>query len=157
MLTRRLILAAAALGGLILTGVSVAADDGETKTLLKNSYQQSAEISCAGAAANCVLQFPPVTAAKTVVTAVSCSVFVTSGSLVGFVLTDFGTINSILLPAFVFSQGGVNAPLQAATNSAVKLFFEKGGQPAVLAVVSNGGQFSTTSGLGCTISGYHSE
>jgi hypothetical protein len=105
----------------------------------------------------CAVQFPPMTDAQTVITAVSCSVFVTPGSFVGFALSDFGTITSVFLPAFVFSQGVSNAPLQAATNSSVNLFLVKGEQAAVIAVVSNGGQFSPTNGLRCTISGYHSQ
>jgi hypothetical protein len=155
MFTKHLILAAAAVGGLVLSGAAFAADDGESKTLLKNSYQQSAEVSCAGVESPCVVQFPPMTDAKTVLTGVSCSVFVTPGSFVGFVLSNYGTIQSIFLPAFVFSQG---TSLQAATNASMNFFYAKGEQAAVLAVVSNGGQFASTSalGLGCTISGYHS-
>lgn len=156
MFTKQLILAAAALSGLALSGSVFAADDGESKTLLKNSYQQTAGVSCAGAQNDCVVQFPPMTDEKTVITGVSCSVFVTPGSLVGFVLTNFGTIQSIFLPAFVLRQDGTS--LQAATNASMTFFYAKGDQAAVLADVSNGGQFGSTSGLGlrCTISGYHS-
>ena len=156
MFAKQLVLAAAALGGVILTGTAVAADDGETKTLLKNSYQQSAEVSCAGAQTDCAVQFPPMTDAKTLITAVSCSVFVTPGSIVGFALSDFGTTTSVFLPAFVFSQSS-NAPLQAATNATVNLLLVKGEQAAVVAVVSNGGQFSAVNGLRCMISGYHTQ
>ena len=156
MFAKQLVLAAAALGGVILTGTAVAADDGETKTLLKNSYQQSAEVSCAGAQTDCAVQFPPMTDAKTLITAVSCSVFVTPGSIVGFALSDFGTTTSVFLPAFVFSQSS-NAPLQAATNATVNLLLVKGEQAAVVALVSNGGQFSAVHGLRCMISGYHTQ
>jgi hypothetical protein len=148
------ILTAALLGGLVVSAVASA--DGESTKLLKNSYQQTVEISCAGVTDNaCVVQFPPMTDEKTLITGVSCSVIVTPGSFVGFVLSHFGTTTSVFLPGFVFSQG---TSLQAATNATVNSFYNKGDQPAVLAVVSNGGQFSSASGaaLGCTISGYHS-
>lgn len=152
--TRRLILAAAVAA--LVSGAAFAADDGESKTLLKNSYQQTVEVSCAGATDNtCLAQFPPMTDDKTLITGVSCSVIVTPGSFVGFILSHLGTPTSVFLPGFVFSQG---TSLQAATNAAVNSFFNKGDQPAVLASVSNGGQFSSASGtaLVCTISGYHS-
>src|SRR5476649_2453898 len=97
--SRRLILATAVAA--LISGAAAAADDGESKTLLKNSYQQTAAVSCAGAQNDCVVQFPPMTDEKTVITGVSCSVFVTPGSFVGFVLTNLGTIQSIFLPAFV--------------------------------------------------------
>lgn len=148
------ILAAALIGGLAVSAVASA--DGESTKLLKNSYQQTAEVSCAGVTDNtCVVQFPPMTDDKTLITGVSCSVIVTPGSLVGFVLSHYGTGVSIFLPGFVFSQ---NTSLQAATNATVNSFYNKGDQPAVLAFVSNGGQFSSAAGtaLGCTISGYHS-
>jgi hypothetical protein len=96
------------------------------------------------------------TDAKTVITWVSCSTFVTPGSFVGFNLFNFGTSDFAYLPAFVSSQDTFNGPLGAATNATTNLFFNKGGQAAVIAAVSNGGQFETVSSLSCTISGYHS-
>jgi hypothetical protein len=151
---KQLTILAGVLGGLAFSAVASA--DGESTKLLKNSYQQTAEISCAGATDNaCVVLFPPMTDDKTLITGVSCSVIVTPGSLVGFVLSHYGTGVSVFLPGFVFSQG---TSLQAAMNATVNSFYNKGDQPAVLAVVSNGGQFSSATGtaLGCTISGYHS-
>jgi hypothetical protein len=151
LITKKLALVASILAGCALSSVSLA--DGESNRLINNSYQQTAEISCAGVQDTCVVQFPPMTDTKTVITAVSCSVFVTPGSFVGFVLSDFGTTNSIFVPAFVSVQ---STSLQAATNATVNLYFNKGETAAVLANVSNGGQFAAPNVFGCTISGYHS-
>jgi hypothetical protein len=135
---------------------SAALGDVESKTLLTNSYQQSASISCAGLLNDCRVLFTPMTDAKTVITWVSCSTIVTPGSFVGFNLFNFGTSDAAYLPAFVYSQDTFNGPLAAATNASTNLLFNKGGQAAVIAAVSNGGQFETVSSLSCTISGYHS-
>jgi hypothetical protein len=150
----KLILAAAAVGGFAVSHAALA--DGVSNKLIHNSYQQSASVSCAGALNDCKLLFPAMTDEKTVITAVSCTVTVTPGSFVGFNLFDFGTSDAAYLPSFLYGQDTNNGPLQAATNAATHLFFNKGGQAAVIAAVSNGGQFEPTSALSCTISGYHS-
>ena len=140
----------------LVSGTAVAADDGESKTLLKNSYQQQVDAPCSPASNGCRLLFPPMTDEKTVITAVSCSVAVTAGSVVGFYLGIFGTNQSAHLPAFVFDQDTFNGPMQVATNATTNLFFNNGAQAIVIVSVSNGGQFATTLPLSCTISGYHS-
>jgi hypothetical protein len=48
MFTKNLMLALvlATLSGIAVSSVAVAADDGETKTLLKNAYQQTVTVPC---------------------------------------------------------------------------------------------------------------
>jgi hypothetical protein len=148
------ILASVIFGGLAVS--SAAVGDEASNKLIHNSYQQSAAVSCMGAVNDCRLLFLPMTDEKTVITTVSCTVTVTPGSFVGFNLFNFGTSDAAYLPAFVYGQDTNNGPLQAATNATTSLFFNKGGQAAVIAAVSNGGQFETTGALSCTISGFHS-
>jgi hypothetical protein len=153
---RRLILAAAVAA--LVSRVAGAADDGESKTLLKNAYQQQTFVSCAQGQIECVLTFPPTTDTKTVITAVSCSVDVTQGSFVGFTLLSnaAGASASLgfFLPAFAYGQN--QAGLLAATNATTNLFVDKGVSPEVQVFVSNGGVFSSESFLSCIISGSHS-
>jgi hypothetical protein len=155
MFAKKVILAAAVVGGLAVAGAA-GADDSESKTLLKNSYQQQVEAFCSPTANGCRLLFPPMTDEKTVITAVSCSVAVTAGSVVGFNLAILGTNQSAHLPSFIFDQDTFNGPWQAATNATTNLYFNNGAQAAMIVSVSNGGQFTTTLPLSCTISGYHS-
>jgi hypothetical protein len=154
MFTKNLILAAAIFGGFAVSTVALA--DGESKMLLKNSYQQQLDVACSPASNGCRLLFPPMTDEKTVITAVSCSVAVTAGSVVGFYLGIFTTNQSAHLPAFIFDQDTFNGPMQVATNATTNLFFNNGSQAVIIVSVSNGGQFATTLPLSCTISGYHS-
>jgi hypothetical protein len=155
MFTKKIILAAAILGGLAVAGAA-GADDSESKSLLKNSYQQQAETFCSPASNGCKLLFAPMTDEKTVITAVSCLLAVTSGSVVGFRLAILTTNQAAYLPSFVFDQNTFNDPWEVATNATTNLYFNNGAQAAMLVSVSNGGQFSTTLPLSCTISGYHS-
>jgi hypothetical protein len=158
---RRLILAAAVLSGLALSGASFAADDGESNKLIKNSYQQTLNAPCT-ALNVCAIVFPAMTDAKTVITAVSCTAFVTPGSFVGFRLIN-GASNGVVsqaspivyLPAFVYAQEGAGF-LQVAMNATTNLFFDKGDSAQVDADVSNGGNLLTFQQMSCTISGYHS-
>jgi len=155
---RRVILAVAALSGLAIAGVAGAAEDGESKTLLNNAYQQQALVACAQGQIECVLTFPPTTDTKTVITAVSCSVTVTQGSFVGFTLLSNAPGSSaslgFFLPAFAYGQNQFG--LLAATNATTNLFVDKGVSPEVQVFVSNGGVFSSESLLACIISGHHS-
>jgi hypothetical protein len=155
----KVILAAALAAG--FTGSTVALADAETNTLVKNSYQQRLDAPCT-AVNVCAIVFPPMTDAKTVITAVSCTAFVTPGSFVGFKLVNGasnGTVSqtspSVYLPAFVYAQEGAGF-LQVAINATTNMFFDKGDSAQVDAEVSNGGSLLTFQQMSCTISGYHS-
>jgi hypothetical protein len=157
MFTKLILAAAIAVG---FTGSTVALADAETNTLAKNSYQQRLDAPCSGNV--CAIVFPPMTNAKTVITSVSCTAFVTPGSFVGFKLVNGasdGTANqaspTVYLPAFVYSQVGAGF-LQVGTNGTTNMFFDKGDSAQVDAEVSNAGSLLTFQQMSCTISGYHS-
>lgn len=156
MFTKQLMLAAAALGGLAASSSALA--DGETKQLINNSYQQAGQVLCG--TGGCEMTFPPITDVKTVITAVSCTLWVTQGSLVGFKLFSAGTPSApgtFFLPAFVWGQDPQFQSLQVAVNATTNFFMGKGDTPAVEALVTNGGTISSESNMMyCVISGYHS-
>lgn len=151
-----------ALFGVLAISNAALADD-ESHKLINNSYQQSVTVTCTGLepglySGNCSLTFPAMTDAITVVTAVSCSAFVTPGSFAGFRLIKGTALGSptLFLPAFVYAQGAPGGFLQVATNAAASLFFDKGDTAVIFLDVSNAGNVQANTSLTCTISGYHS-
>jgi hypothetical protein len=151
MFTKQLILAAAALGGLALSGAAVA-DDGESKTLLKNSYQQFGEIDCAYAG-YCGISFPATTATETHITSLSCIFVLPVGTTIGYAQVGTQNFNprSFVQPFYygpAFEPGLSIYGINASTD----LFVSKGDIP-IAVVNSNGGAVTA---FQCTISGYHS-
>jgi hypothetical protein len=148
MFTKNLILAAA-VGGFVLTGAAIAADDGESKTLLKNSYQQTSLVGCDSVVA-CYATFPATTADNTVITAVNCYFFVTSGTQAIFALgTQQSSARLVFQPFFIANTGNLNVGVNATTN----LFVTKG-DVVFIQVYAVGG--TNEQQMTCTISGYRS-
>jgi hypothetical protein len=148
MFTKKLVLAAALLGALAASSVTVA-DDSESKTLLKNFYQQYSLVGCDGVV-SCVMDFPATTDATTVVTAVSCYFFATPGTQA---IVAMGTTHNkpqfLLQPFLIGVTGNLNVGVNATTN----LFVTKG-DSVYIQVYSIGG--TNEQQMSCTISGYHS-
>jgi hypothetical protein len=151
MLTKLILACAAtALGGLAVSSAAIAAD-AESRTLLKNSYQQFGTIDCTFAGA-CTVNFPATTAENTVITAVSCFFAIPSdGTFIRNSFLNSSNFNgSFALQPFIYgsADGFVTYGINASTN----LFLQKASVPYVV-VFSYGG---ATTDLNCTISGYQS-
>jgi hypothetical protein len=145
--TKKLILAAAILGGVAVS--TVALGDAESNTLSKNFYQQYSLVGCDGVV-SCAMDFPATTDATTVVTAVSCYFFATPGTQA---IVTIGTTHNkpqfVLQPFLIGVTGNLNVGVNATTN----LFVTKG-DSVYIQVYSIGG--TNEQQMSCTISGYHS-
>jgi hypothetical protein len=148
--SRRLILATAVAA--LISGAAVAADDGESKTLLKNSYQQFGNIDCTYAG-YCGISFPATTDTETHITSLSCIFVLPVGTTIGYAQVGTQNFNprSFVQPFYygpAFEPGLSIYGINASTD----LFVSKGDIP-IAVVTSNGG---AVTGFQCTISGYHS-
>jgi hypothetical protein len=150
--TKKLILAAAVLGALATSG-AVAADDSESKTLLKNFYQQFAIPRGPCSANACAVLFPITTDTITVITAVSCGIQIPVGTSISSVElgTGEGEPSSVLQP-FTFAGQAQTGVISYGINAATNLFLNKGVTPFV-SVIAPGASITS---MTCTISGYHS-
>lgn len=142
------------LGGFAFCTAAVA-DDAESKTLLKNLYQQAGTPTspCIYSGGVCSILFPATTDTVTVITSVSCSLILPSGaSIVTAELnSQLTTQTYFVLPTF--SYPGTDTPGMAyyGINTSTNLIVNKGDKPIVSVYTANGqGNF------GCTITGYHS-
>jgi hypothetical protein len=144
------------------------ADDGESKTLLKNAYQQSGSNNTCVSQGGCYIQLPPTTASSTVITNVSCSWFAVDGTIMqDAYLTnqpaDVGpaTPATFYLQPFIYAYsqdgGGI---IYFGLNGTTHLYFKKGDVP--LLSVGTGSSPGSASipvarNFQCTVSGYQSQ
>jgi hypothetical protein len=138
-------------GGLAISSAAIA-EDGETKTLLNNSYQQFGSIDCTYGG-YCGISFPATTATETHITSLSCIFVLPVGTTIGYAQVGTQNFNprSFVQPFYygpAFEPGLSIYGINATTN----LFVSKGDIP-IAVVTSNGGPVT---GMECTISGYHS-
>jgi hypothetical protein len=151
MFTKNLMLALvlATLSGIAVSSVAVAADDGETKTLLKNAYQQTVTVACPDAV-SCYAFLPATTATTTAITAVSCLFFVTEGTQAIVIMGDrLNQVQMPLQPFFIANTGNLNVGVNATTQ-----LFVNQGDVVYIQVYAVGG--TNQQQMYCTVSGYHS-
>jgi hypothetical protein len=113
----------------------VAADDGESKTLPKNLYQQSALPSspCVASAGVCSILFPATTDAVTIVTSVSCVTVLPPGALItyGVLGPQSSTTPLSVLPVFTFPGQDAPDTVNWGINTSTNVIFNKGDRPVV--------------------------
>ena len=133
--------------------VNQALADAETKTLLKNIYQQTLTAPDCTYGGACGVQFPATTSTTTLIAAVSCGFAIPAGT---FVANAFVADNSVgggayFLQPFIYGTTQDNVIVYG-INSTTNLFLKAGGTPYVT-IVGYGGPVT---GLQCTVSGYQS-
>jgi hypothetical protein len=149
MFTKKVILAAAILGGFAVSTLALA--DAETNTLLKNPYQQEAANCSATVGPSCTVVFPATTDAVTEITWVSCFFFIEAGGQVygAYLGTANTNFHAYVQPFIYFNQQtNVSWGISAATT----LFVNKGDSPRIVIQTLDQNPYQ----LDCTISGYHS-
>jgi hypothetical protein len=126
--------------------------DAETKTLLKNVYQQAVTAPDCTYGGACGLQFPATTSATTLISAVSCSFVIPSGTFVANAfIADSSSGAAFQLQPFIYGTTEDNVIVYG-INSTTNLFLKAGGIPYVT-IFGYGGAVTS---LQCTVSGYQS-
>jgi hypothetical protein len=126
--------------------------DAETKTLLKNVYQQILAAPDCTYGGACGVVFPATTSTTTLIAAVSCSFTIPSGTFVANAfIADSSTGAAFYLQPFIYGTTQDNVIVYG-INSTTNLFLKAGGTPYVT-IFGYGG---AVTGLQCTVSGYQS-
>lgn len=145
----------AAIGVVLFTSSAVvnqAFADAETKTLLKNVYQQALTAPDCTYGGACGLVFPATTSATTLISAVSCSFLIPSGTFVANAfIADSSTGATFHLQPFIYGTTEDNVIVYG-INATTNLFLKAGGTPYVT-IFGYGGPVTS---LQCTASGYQS-
>jgi hypothetical protein len=148
MFTKKRILAAAVLAGLAVSG-AVAADDGESKTLSKNPYQQEATSDCSPGP-GCFVVFPATTDDVTEITSIACSFAMTNGIVNNAYLRTVNTKFHFNVQPFLYFSDAAGASW--ALNGTPTFFISKGDSARIdVQTVGSNPEF-----MDCTISGFHS-
>jgi hypothetical protein len=143
---------------ILTSGMAVAADAIDVKNVAdpgRHPYQQTASLQCSSSPTPCLLVFPAITTARTVVLHASCYIGHVTSQIISFVSLSDSTLQ---IPSYLpitqapDSSGGSSGE---SFNTAVGdpyAFFETGQQPTIN--VSVLGPQSAV-GVQCTLSGYY--
>ena len=127
------------------------AADTDKPEQLKHSYQVNINQPCGG---SCIIAFPAITNARTMVLKVSCNVVAETSSVSAALFriedftTEFGTVADSTLQPFSFSTN--NGITIIGLNGEPHLVIEVGQTPQV--IVTTAGTLDT---MDCTLSGYY--
>jgi hypothetical protein len=139
---------------IMASAVATAADAIDVKNVadpVRHPYQQTANFNCGPQPIGCLLAFPAITTARTVVLHASCNIsLVDSQIIVSVYLSDSTLQIPSYLPITKFSDSGSESSYAAVSDPYA--FFETGQQPTVN--VSVAGPPSAVF-VGCTLTGYY--
>jgi hypothetical protein len=127
------------------------ADDQQTETLHNNYYQDVAKGNGV-CQTQCTLFFSATQHVTTVVTAVSCSFQIPSGTQILYAQLGNPISNAAFNLPIIYTGGAGNIAYLS-INTQVQQFFNQGEQPKIFLQLNDASYIAS---LTCTISGYHS-